>query len=79
MFMSKIENKGQIDYWLDQVKKTKEEDEEIAPFLGYSQIVGLADLRMLDEGFTIAVGIGDKKISWKNYGSNKYCISITKN
>lgn len=76
--MSKIVNKGQIDYWLDRVKKTKEEDEEIAPFLGYSQIVGLADLRLLEGGFAIVIIVGDKKLSWKNYGSHKYCVNVTR-
>lgn len=76
--MLETKNKRQIDYWSDQIKKTIDEAQDIKPFLGYSQVVGFTDLRMLDEGFTITVGIGDKKLSWKNYGSNKYCISITK-
>ena len=58
--MLETKNKRQIDYWSDQIKKTIDEAQDIKPFLGYSQVVGFTDLRMLDEGFTITLGIGDK-------------------
>lgn len=76
--MSKIENKGQIDYWSDLIKKTIDESQDIKPFLGYSQVVGFTDLRLLEGGFTIIIIVGDKKLSWKNYGSHKYCVNVTR-
>lgn len=33
---------------------------------------------MLNEGFTLSIVIGDKKLSWKNYGCFKYCLNVTK-
>lgn len=67
-----------IEYWEDQLKKTKEEDQSIKPFLGYSELVGFSDLRMLDEGFAIDMVVGDKKLSWGNHGEFKYHVRVEK-
>lgn len=42
--MSNIKNERQIDYWLDQLNKTKEEDQDRKPFLSYFELIGSSDL-----------------------------------
>lgn len=65
-----------IEYWADQLDKTKNEDDFLAPLLKRSLGDELASLKAMSKGFGITIGVGYEQLKWDNSSSIPYRVSV---